>query len=96
MTRRQDAEFEGCEVAHSLQTAVAIARTTDELPFIIGGASLYEEALPHASEIYLTEIDEDFEGDVTLSIDMSEFEEVERVPGETKGVTFRRLRRMKG
>ena len=93
VTRRPGAEFADCEVATSLPAAVALARSSDPLPFVIGGASLYQEALPHATEIHLTAIDDDFEGDTTLSIDLNDFDEVESRPGETRGVTFRLLRR---
>ena len=90
---RSGATFEGCETAGSLDEAVALARTTDPCPFVIGGASLYEEALPLATEIYLTTIDEDVEGDTFFPTDLPDFEEVERRPAETHGVTFRVLRR---
>ena len=85
--------FEGCETASSLEEAIALARTTDDRPFIIGGASLYEEALPLATEIYLTEIDEDVEGDTRLELNLDQFVQVERTVGETPHVTFLRLKR---
>ena len=34
--------------------------------FCIGGAELYAQALPYATEIFLTEIDADFAGDVSM------------------------------
>jgi dihydrofolate reductase len=93
VTREPGASFEGCESASSLAGAIALARTTDPCPFIIGGASLYEEALPLATEIHLTTIDRDVEGDVHFPADLSAFEEVERREGETAHVVFRVLRR---
>lgn len=90
---RSGAAFEGCETAGSLEEAIALARTTDECPFIIGGASLYLEALPLATELYLTTIDEEVEGDTFFPTDLPDFEEVESRAGETEGVTFRVLRR---
>jgi len=93
VTRTVGAIFPGCEPANSLEQAIALARTTDDCPFIIGGASLYEEALPFATELHLTTIDEDIEGDTYFPEDLSEFEEVESRPGETPGVVFKVLRR---
>lgn len=90
---RSGGHFDGCETATSLEEAIAVARQTDECPFIIGGASLYEEALPRATEIHLTSIDEDIEGDTTLELNLEGFEEVERREGETENVTFRVFRR---
>jgi dihydrofolate reductase len=93
VTRAASSVFPGCETAHSLPEAITLARTTDDCPFIIGGASLYEEALPFATELHLTTIDEDVEGDTYFPEDLSAFEEVESRPGETPGVVFRVLRR---
>lgn len=46
----------GAEVFHSLEDALASCRP-DEHVYIIGGASLYQRALPLADELCLTEID---------------------------------------
>ena len=93
VTRQTGTLFPGCEAAHSLDEAIALARATDDCPFIIGGASLYEEALPLATELHLTTIDEDVDGDAYFPEDLSEFVEVESRKGETAGVVFRLLRR---
>ena len=93
VTRQPDALFPGCESAHSLDDAIALARTTDDCPFVIGGTSLYEEALPIATELHMTTIDEDFDGDTYFPEDLSEFVEVQSRPGETAGVIFKILRR---
>jgi len=93
VTRKAGAVFPGCEAAHSLEEAITLARTTDSCPFIIGGASLYKEVLPIATELHLTTIDEDVEGDTYFPEDLSEFEEVESRDGETPGVVFKVLRR---
>jgi dihydrofolate reductase len=46
---------------------------------VIGGASLFELALPKARRLYLTDIDAEIAGDVTLSpIDESQWIEVRR------------------
>ncbi len=93
VTRQADAQFPGCERVENIDAAIALARTSDPCPFIIGGASLYEAALPIATELHVTTIDEDVEGDTYFPSDLSAFEEVESHRGETPGVTFRVLRR---
>ncbi|KPK54346.1 MAG: hypothetical protein AMJ63_03395 [Myxococcales bacterium SG8_38_1] len=90
---RSGATFEGCETATSLDEAIALARATDPCPFVIGGASLYLEALPLATELHLTTLDEDVEGDTHFPTELPDFVEVESRKGETAGVTFRILRR---
>lgn len=62
MTRRSDYHAEGAVVVDSLDAAKAAAGECDEL-MIIGGARLYEQVLPEADRIYLTEIHAAFEGD---------------------------------
>lgn len=92
VTRQEGAVFEGCDTAHSLDEALRLARQDDELPFVIGGSSLFSEALPHTTHLYLTEIERDYEGDVFFpEFKRSEFDEIERRDGETEGVTFRVL-----
>ncbi len=90
---RSGSVFDGCETAASLAEAIELARSTDDCPFVIGGSSLYEAALPLATELHLTTIDEDVDGDTYFPDDLSAFEEVESRPGKTKGLTFRLLRR---
>jgi dihydrofolate reductase len=50
------ATLAGAEVVASLDAAIALARSTDSCPFVIGGAKLYEAALPMATDLYITRI----------------------------------------
>ena len=93
VTRSEGATFDGCEAANSLTQAIDLARETDPCPFVIGGESLYREALSIATDLYLTTIDRDVEGDARFPEDLSSFDEVESRAGETPGVVFRHLRR---
>jgi dihydrofolate reductase len=52
----------GATLAGSLEEAILKAGSGVEA-FVIGGAELYRQALPLASRLYLTEIEQDFEGD---------------------------------
>ena len=86
---------EGCEVAHALDEAIALARQTDPEPVIIGGARIYEEALPLVTRMYLTEVSRDVDGDVRFpELDRSAWREVERTAGETADVAFILLERV--
>ena len=49
--------FEGCDVYPSLEEALKHC-TPDEDIYIIGGASVYRQALKHADRLCLTEIDD--------------------------------------
>ncbi len=54
-------------------------RGGDEEVFVIGGAQIFEQALPLADRIYLTRIDQDFEGDTFLfSINPKIWKEISR------------------
>lgn len=85
---RSAGAFEGCESATSLEEAIAMARTSDGEPRVIGGATIYEQALPLATRIFLTEIQRQFEGDTFFRFDRAGWREVERREGETDGVEF--------
>lgn len=49
--------FQGCDVYTSLEDALKHC-SADEQVFIIGGASVYEQALPIADRLCLTEVDD--------------------------------------
>lgn len=53
---RGNAEFEGCETFHSLDEALAHCGANEKI-FVIGGASVYREAMPKADRLYMTEIE---------------------------------------
>ncbi|MDP2804693.1 MAG: dihydrofolate reductase [Gallionellaceae bacterium] len=62
VTRNTKLKVESCLVAHSLEQAIA-ACTVDNEIFIVGGADLYTQALPLVDKLYITEIQQDVEGD---------------------------------
>ena len=85
---RGAATFAGCDTARSLEQALQLTEQ-DELPFIIGGALLYAEALPKVTHLFLTQLDRDVEADTFFSeISAAEWTEVKREAGTTPGVTF--------
>jgi dihydrofolate reductase len=92
VSRKPGLAIEGCEVAGSLEQAIALARTTDPAPCVIGGAQIYEAALPHASRLELTYVHEPHQGDVLFpAFDPETFHEVARREGT--GLTFVTLER---
>jgi dihydrofolate reductase len=77
---------DGAIVVHDLADALARAgqcaaqRGTDEI-MVIGGAKLFEDALPRARFIYKTEVHGSPEGDTLLAaIDWAQWSELEREP----------------
>lgn len=65
----QDTSFqaEGACVVHTLADAILEAGTVDEV-MIIGGASLYQQLLPDADRLYITEVQGEFEGDTWFPV----------------------------
>jgi len=63
-------EAEGCLVVSSLEEALEAARGSDEV-FIIGGASIYQLAMPKIDKIYLTRVKTDVQGDKRFELDES-------------------------
>jgi dihydrofolate reductase len=62
VTRNEDYIADGCTVANSLQEAVDLCEKEGEV-FIIGGAEVYRQAIHAADKVYLTRIDNEFDGD---------------------------------
>ncbi|WP_426061607.1 dihydrofolate reductase [Hymenobacter sp. B1770] len=79
VTRQADWTAPGCETAASVPAALARARELDEEVCVIGGGEIYQQALPMADIIYLTEVHHDFEGDAFFPTPSpSEWQEVSR------------------
>lgn len=53
---------EGCDITHSIQSAVDLVRDQTEI-MLIGGASLYKQSMELAKTLYITEIHHQFSGD---------------------------------
>ena len=103
MTRDTTWQAEGVTRASDLSEALAIANkiadasALEEL-MIIGGATIYREALPQADRLYLTRVHTEVEGDAFFpALDLREWLEtpVEELAGEgqTPACSFVRLDR---
>ena len=77
VSRNSNFHSPSVEVANSLENALALC--AQDNPFVIGGASLYAEALTVAQRLYITEIDADLVGDTFFPpIDNSAWREESR------------------
>ncbi len=78
VTRNISMAVSGCLVAHSLDQAIDLCGTDNEI-FIIGGAEIYAQALPMADKLYLTEIQQDVIGDAAFpDFNLSQWREISR------------------
>jgi len=77
VSRQTDYAAAGATVVSSLQDALAMF-PADEVVWLIGGAQLYAQALPQASQLVVTEIDADFEGDAFAPTLGPEWHETQR------------------
>jgi len=74
---RSQKEFPGCETYSSLKEALQHCAPDEEI-YIIGGASVYKQALPIADRLCLTEIDDTPEQADTFFPPYDEWREVSR------------------
>lgn len=110
LSRQPGAEFPGAECFDSLRAALDACRpaqgsagTGEETEvFVIGGHSVYREALPHADRLYLTSVEHDGAGaDVFFpDFDPAEWEtlEMEAHPADERNpfaFTFLTLKRIR-
>jgi len=84
ITRSADFTASGIEVVNSLDAAIELAENVslinavDEI-MVIGGAQIYEAALPQADRLYLTHVHANVEGDAYFpEVDMTGWKELGR------------------
>ncbi len=63
ITRNAEIEITGCEVVNSIEEALSLAQGETEV-MVIGGAKLYQQILPIADRLYITQIEGEFDGDI--------------------------------
>ncbi len=83
VTHQKNYSAPGTIVVHTIADALkeAESRKDDEV-FIIGGAEIYKQTIDKVNTIYLTQIDENFDGDVFFpEIDTLNWKLTETVPG---------------
>ncbi|MEL7537275.1 MAG: dihydrofolate reductase [Pseudomonadota bacterium] len=80
LTRDAEWQHAGVDVYRNLDDAIGacVASAVDEC-MVIGGASVYASALPHAARLYLTQVHADIDGDTFFpAIAVSDWRETER------------------
>jgi dihydrofolate reductase len=77
----------GCEMAYSIDDAIAKADPEKE-NFIIGGGSIYRQFLPFSDKLYITWVHKSFEADTFFpEINMSEWDLIEKTDIPQNGTT---------
>ena len=85
LTRDPSYKVDGVVVLSSLEEVLALLNTNDEV-VIIGGDSIYNQFLEHASTLYVTEIDYEFEGDTFFPEITDEWTLVSSTEGDSSGL----------
>ena len=79
LTRDVGFRCDGCLIARTAEEAMTLAGDVPEV-IIFGGAGVFEEFLPRADRIYLTEVDADVGGDTFFPpLDPGDWEVLEAV-----------------
>ncbi len=63
LSRQKKAQFPGCTAADSFEKAIEQCRRQEKV-FVIGGESLYREAMLRADSILLSVLNRNYEGDI--------------------------------
>lgn len=77
ITRNTQLSIEGCEMASSLEGALAMCEGEEEV-FIIGGGEIYRQAMPLARKLHITHVGVEVEGDTRFPEIGPEWREVGR------------------
>jgi len=72
----------GVRQVPTLEAALEVAWSLDPIPFVIGGAALFREAMPRITHAFITEIPESPEGDTFFEFDATGFRLVSERVGE--------------
>jgi dihydrofolate reductase len=83
LTRQATVAFdEKAYPVKSIEDILEVDKAVGREIFIIGGAQIYEQFLPHADKIYLTKINKSFRADTYFpSLDIDEWEIQSIIPG---------------
>ena len=63
ITRQQDYKCKGCTMFYSIDAFVNYCKEQNDEIFVIGGAEIFKDTFPYADRLYITFINEEFEGD---------------------------------
>ena len=77
ITRQAGWQAEGAVAAHSLEAAIALCEAHPDV-WVIGGAQIYEQALPLAATVEVTEIDLEVAGDAHAPVFAIDWRETRR------------------
>ena len=78
ITRNPDFSAPGCDIAGDIDAALALCGEASEV-MLIGGATLYEQAMTQVSTLYITHIRSRYEGDTWFpAFDAADWKEIER------------------
>lgn len=82
-------EIPGCEVVSTIEGGIELARCSDNEPRIIGGRGIYASTIALATDIYLTEVIKEYDGDEFFpEFNRLEWKEVSSVTGVSGDVRF--------
>ena len=83
ISRNPEFASEGVEVVSSLDEALDLTANDNEA-FVIGGASIYEQAMSVATKLYVTRVHADVEGDIYFpEFNLADWEPIEESPRRT-------------
>jgi dihydrofolate reductase len=79
VSRNPSYQQEACVVVDSIKAAINHGCRLDDEVFVVGGSTLYKATLPMANSLYITQINQDFDGDTFFpDFDRNLWAEVER------------------
>lgn len=94
ISHNKDLHIQGITVAHSLDEAVGLFASSDEV-FVIGGGDIYRQAMPIADKLYVTLVSGSPNGDTVFpAIDAKEWRETSR--DDREGYSFVNYERATG
>lgn len=87
LTTDEKFKQEGFTIINNIEDILILSQAEEIM--IIGGSKLYKDFIPHSKYLYLTEINQEFDGDVCFpEFNKDEFLEMQRMPQMESELTF--------
>lgn len=78
ITDNPDDKFTDSLAVFSIDEAIEKSNYQDE-NFVIGGGSIYQQFMPHAQRLYITQVHQDFDGDIFFpDVNFDDWQEIEK------------------
>lgn len=87
LSRDNNLTLDDAKVINSIDEVIALDKEDIEI-MICGGVKIFDQTINYANKIYLTRINKEYSGDVSINLDLTNFKLVSQTQGENQDLVF--------